>query len=240
MNPPTPAPAPLLDDFRAGLTACLRSWSAFRAGVEGGWGGTDSFAKADYLRSSILQHFDGSPNSPRTLTVDDLEDNLAIYLEEEFSVVLEDMSERQVAHTIWHMYEQCMRGDATLARQLVQAACSVLQQATSYPVQVQSQPEDDDDDDEEMMDTNDETVMGGVPAEATPPTVATAAAQIAVGMTSARDYAAQSLFGPPTLPPVVDDRPVRQLGETAPAPPPVVAADEDGFAPVVKRKGRKN
>lgn len=240
-----PAPVvPLYDEFRAGLTACLRSWSALRAAVEGGWGGNESCTKAEDLRNNILQHFDGSGFQPRTLTIDDLEDNLAIYLEEEFAVVLEDNSERQVADAIWRMYEQCMKGDASLAKHLVDAANGVIQQSSAYPVRVQApamdgdgDDDDDEDDDEgdddegddEMMDTNDE----GMTAEVAPTPVSVGA------VTDPSEYASQFLFGPPRpVRNVVDDKPVRQLGE-APVEEPVVVIDDDGFEPVVKRKGGK-
>lgn len=236
-QPPNPAAAavtPLLyDEFRAGVTACLRSWSALRAAVEGGWGGHESLQKAEDLRHNILQHLDGSGFPPRTLTIDDLEDNLAIYLEEEFSVVLEDNSERQVADAIWRMYEQCMKGDASLAKQIVEAAAGVMEQASAFPVRIQSQEEDDDDDDDDIMEMDDDDMVD----ETAPTLVAMAPTTIS----NASVYAAESLFGPPKpIKRVVDEHPVRQLGEAPPAQEPAVEVDEDGFAPVVKRKGRKN
>jgi pre-rRNA-processing protein TSR2 len=79
-----------IDEFRAGVTACLRSWSAFRTAVESGWGGgeIESQAKADDLRRSIFQIMDGSQCPPQNFDVNDLADNLSIYVEEEFSVTL--------------------------------------------------------------------------------------------------------------------------------------------------------
>jgi pre-rRNA-processing protein TSR2 len=239
-----PPSSPLLDDFRAGVTACLRSWSALRAAVEGGWGGTnDSVAKAEHLRQYIFQYMDGTSFPPRTLTIDDLEDNLAIYMEEEFSVVLEDGSERQVASDIWTMYEQCMKNNTnTLAKQLILAANTALQQSSQYPVQVQSMQDDEDDDEEdddgdmEMDDDNDVVAPSLVTLSPPPSSLITL---------NSGDYAAQALFGPSPPAPVrrndVPTKPVRQLGEaipTTPSPEAMVQVDEDGFAPVVvKRKG---
>ena len=239
-SPPPSTRAQLLyDEFRAGLTACLRSWSALRAAVEGGWGGHESLAKAEDLRRNILQHLDGSSFPPRSITIDDLEDNLAIYLEEEFCVMLEDNSERQVADSIWRMYEECMvKGDATLARQLVQAANGVLQQSTAFPVKVQSQEEDDDDADDDM-EMDDDAIDQGMSDDVAPPLVAMPIPP----MTNPAEYAAQNLFGPPSKPAAArnhPEKPVRQLGEAEAAPEPAVPVDEDGFAPVVKRKGRRN
>ena len=157
MNP-TDGQITMMDEFRAGLTACLRSWSALRTAVESGWGGAQSLQKAEDLRTSILEHMDGSCFPPKVLTIDDLEDNLAIYLEEEFSVTLEDGSEKQIADCLWRMYEGCSKGDPTLAREIVAMGEKAILASAAYPVQVQSGEHDDDDDDEEMND--DEALEG--------------------------------------------------------------------------------
>ena len=117
-----------MDDFRAGVTACLRSWSALRTAVESGWGGNvrESQNKAEELRRNIFDIMDGSKCPIPNFTVDDLQDNLAIYLEEEFSVTLEDNSEKQVAETIFTMYEQCCSGDVTFARHILSLADTAI------------------------------------------------------------------------------------------------------------------
>lgn len=242
-NPPhasSTRPSPLLDEFRAGVTACLRSWSALRAAVEGGWGGNESLAKAEDLRNHILQHMDGTSFPPRTFTIDDLEDNLAIYMEEEFSVVLEDGSERQVADVLWRMYEQCMKGDASLATHIRQTAMNALQQSSNYPVQVQSPEDDDDDEDDGDMDMDDgpgNDVTTGT-AVGMPDVLVTAS----TSSMDARAYAAQPLFGPMrSAHTTTTEKPIRQLGHVPVVPPKtIVEVDEDGFAPVVKRRGRKH
>ena len=131
----------IMEEFRAGVTATLRSWSALRAAVESGWGGVQSQAKADELRQHIYDIFDG--NAPK-LDEYDLEDNLAIYMEEQFSVVLEDDSERQVAGVLFRMYEACVKGDVTLARRAVENAQRAEAVMTAFPVQVQNTDDDDD------------------------------------------------------------------------------------------------
>jgi pre-rRNA-processing protein TSR2 len=242
----------MVDEFRAGVTACLRSWSALRTAVDQGWGGPDSASKAEELRSSLLHHFDFRACPVRSLTLDDLEDNLAIYMEEEYSVVLEDASERQVADTIWRMYETCCRGDPAVARQVVEAAETALRISSSHPSKIQSAMDDceDDDDDDDDEDNNDdadmmdeESVGEGVQAA---PVIATlplseAGPRPAAAMT-ASEYAAQPLFGPAARrrQAAPGDDKVRQLGE--PAAPPGAApieVDEDGFASV-PAKSRKN
>ena len=56
------------------------------------------------------------------MTLYELEDNLGAYMEEEFGVVLEDNSEREVADLIWRMYECCAKGDCGLANRVVEEA----------------------------------------------------------------------------------------------------------------------
>lgn len=227
LNTPTPTPnskESIMDEFRAGVTACLRSWSAFRTAVQSGWGGVDSFGKAEELRQHIFEHFNGHSFPPKGMDVMDLEDNLAIFLEEEFSVVLEDNSERQIAETIWRMYEQCHQGDISLARQMVAVAEAALLRVADFPVQVQSTECDDDDDDDDAMEETEEA----------PALVAVQGSNV-----SAREYANQFLFGPPrgSQLPAVPTGPVRQLGEEPPvAPEPEV--DEDGFVAVQPKKKR--
>ncbi|GAX17560.1 pre-rRNA-processing protein TSR2 [Fistulifera solaris] len=217
-----------IDEFRAGVTACLRSWSALRTAVQAGWGGVDSLAKAELLRQYIFEQFNGHdvlPKNNNNMDCLDLEDHLAIFMEEEFSVVLEDDSERQIAETIWRMYEQCHQGDTTLARQMIAMAETALLQVADYPVQVQSTECDDDDDDEAME------------ADEAPTLIAVQG----TSSLSARDYASQYLFGPPrgSQLPAVPEGPVRQLGEAAP-PAPEPEMDEDGFMIVTTKGKRRN
>lgn len=208
-----------MQEFQAGVTACLRSWSALRTAVDSGWGGVESAKKADDLRQNIFEHMDGTAVPPKSLSQEDLEDALAIYLEEEFSVTLEDNSERQIADTIFRMYEGCATGDFSLARQTVDAAQRAAAQVSQYPVQVQSMEHDDEDDENDTMLDSD----GTAPISQ-----------------SAVDYASQSLFGGPTkVKPTYEVQPVRQLGEDAMDAAAPIEVDDDGFAPVVKKKGKR-
>lgn len=205
-------PAPLVNEFRAGVTACLRSWSALKHAVESGWGGVDSVRKADDLRQVIIDQIEkGQLTDPI-----DLEDNLAIFMEEEFSLQLEDGSERQVADCIWMMFQQCRRGDATLVHQVIRGAEEAAEIAQKVPSQYQAN--ENDDDDEDMEDASDDQ----------PPQLCVVSI-----LHSQPDYATQSLFGKPKKVSTVSDHSVRQLGEQA-ASKPTVETDDDGFAPVTK------
>jgi pre-rRNA-processing protein TSR2 len=236
-----------MDDFRAGVTACLRSWSAFRTAVESSWGGStrDSLLKAEALRGHIYEIFDGRHCPLSNYSMDDLADNLAIYLEEEFSVTLEDQSEQQVAEMIFRMYETCYKGDVSVAHQMVAHAEAAISLVTSqYPVQIQS-PEHDDSDsdsDDEMIDTDDapdaaadaKVQQQQQPSDSAMTTITTTPRP----MTTPAEYAAAPLFGPP-IPETVAPMgpPPRQLGDVIPEEP-TVEVDEDGFAPV-KSKGKR-
>jgi pre-rRNA-processing protein TSR2 len=220
-----------IDDFHAGVTACLRSWSAFRTAAESGWGGglRESQAKADGLRQIIFDIMDGKAYPPPNLSVEDLADNLAIYMEEEFSITLEDNSEGQVAEAIFKMYEECYNGNPTYARQMVAYAESAVVASSQFPVHVQSN-DDDDDDDEDMPESSvptDQQPDGVFAVEAPPPPT----------YGSLAEYAAAPLFGT-ALKVHVPTGPVRQLGGAIPDEAPAVEVDDDGFAPV-KPKARK-
>jgi pre-rRNA-processing protein TSR2 len=240
-----------MDEFRAGVTAVLRTWSALRTAVENGWGGDDSVQKAEDLRRNICDyHFNGQSVPPKSMPdVTDLEDALAIYMEEEFSLTLEDNSEREIAGVIWQMYEHCAKGDYQLALQMVKSADQIVASVkAAYPVvQVQS-PEHDEDDDDIEDDAEEDAMMVTTNAEGqgdneAPLSTEDATTTTTTPPTSLAEYAARPLFGLVSrqLPykKAASQPPVRQLGE----PPCDVAStmapdvDDEGFAPV-KRKGK--
>mmetsp|Transcript_9873 Transcript_9873/g.17291 ORF Transcript_9873/g.17291 Transcript_9873/m.17291 type:complete len:242 (+) Transcript_9873:110-835(+) len=222
-------------DFQAGVTAALRSWSALRTAVEQSWGGTHSSSKAEDLRSNIFAYFDGSSPNPK-MKLEELEDNLSAYMEEEFGVVLEDESERQLADLIWRMYEDCGRGDVRLAREVVSNAVKAAEVLEKSHVKSVIQSGQDGDDDDDMDDDDDSDAEGNAGAQQ----------QGMQGMGDATNdnnnvalsYASETLFGGPPKP-KKELPPPRQLGEPEPEKP-QPALDDDGFAPVVtKKKGKK-
>jgi hypothetical protein len=117
-----------------------------------------------------------------------------------------------------------------LANQVVasaEQAAVALQSAFPQAPVVQSPEQDDDDDDGDNMDTSEA-------AEKQP-----IVPLVSNGTTSAADYAAQPLFGPARKLQQFQSTP-RQLGEKeAPTIHEEAVVDEDGFAPVQKRKSRK-
>jgi pre-rRNA-processing protein TSR2 len=228
-----------MDEFRAGVTACLRSWSALRTSVQNEWGGPTSVEKAEALRNEVITSLQNRSLSD----VIDLEDALAIYMEEEFSIVLDDGSEKQVADVLWRMYEEACIGSSTLAMHVIQMAEQVTKEFGHLPLQIQSsEPMDDDDDDpmdataaaEESM-LAEATSLSDYPAP-TPNTIA-----------NITEYGSQPLFGlsrEQKRLAIINknaEQPVRQLGESLPEDPKVPQeVDEEGFAVVnSKRKASR-
>ena len=223
----------LLQEFRKGVTAVLRSWSALRTAVESGWGGVQSQEKAERLRDSILEYMMSSSSS--SLDIQDLEDALAIYMEEEFSIQLEDKSEQQVARDVWFMHEGCVRHRSPLRCQqiiskLSSASSQLMMNLPSQAIQeqqkqqqqqaMQSSEFDDDEDDDDVMEST-----------------------IVANKNNSYNYDDQSytfVFGPPPKSSLSTEpsEPLRQLGE-APSEKPEMELDDDGFAPVT-RKRRNN
>lgn len=226
----TPADSDPYADFQAGATAALRSWSALREAVQHSWGGNASAAKAEDLRSNLFTYFDGTSPNPK-LSLYDLEDNLLAYMEDEFCVVLEDGSEREVADLIWRMYEACAKGEVTLAREVVRNAIRAEEALRDSNVKsvIQSGEDGDDDMDDDGAEADaPPTEMGGESAEGQQPAVNNAASS----------YASELLFGGPPKP-RPELPPPRQLGVPDPElPPPVL--DDDGFSMVAtKKKGAR-
>lgn len=142
-------------EFQAGVTACLRLWSVLKTCLDNGWG---TLPKAEEIRTMIYTSMDGTSVRPKKPFMDriDLEDYLAIYMEEEFSLVLEDESEQQIATTLFTLYEQCcFQNNISLAKQLIYNEYLQQQQqnnGSSNGGNIIQSPDDDDDDDD-VMDT---------------------------------------------------------------------------------------
>ena len=247
--------------FQGGVTATLRSWSALRTAVEQSWGGTESQSKAEDLRNNIFNFFDGQSSKPK-MTLEELEDNLSSYMEEEFGIVLEDGSEIEISNLIWNMYEDCSKGDVQLAVRVVQDAIkaeeSMKMGDVKMPMNVIQSGEDGDDDDEHMIDDDNieqqqsTALVGSSSASSNhqqqQPQQPQHAMQIGMINTandnnSIEDVAklyylsSSTLFGSPPKP-KKELPPPRQLGEK-PEEKPQPQVDDDGFAMVATKKKKK-
>ena len=106
--PQPPPPASVL--FARGVIASLATWPALRIAVDQSWGGSNSAEKRTWLASVIVDDFeeqtDPSPD------VDYVEDRLLQVLEDEFEVVLEDDSARDMAQEIVKLWQTAQSGGA--------------------------------------------------------------------------------------------------------------------------------
>jgi len=177
----------------------------------------------------------------------ELEDNLLGYMEDEFGVVLEDGSERELADLIVRMYEACAKGDVSLARSVVRDALKAEEVLKGSGVKsvIRSGDDDMDEDDSDAEGGGDNAAMEGEDEGRQQQMSVVQAMTNNDGTTNnnigdnlALAYASETLFGGPPKP-KKELPPPRQLGVAEPEKaPPVV--DDDGFAPVAtKRKGKK-
>lgn len=235
-----------MDEFRAGVTACLRSWSALRTAVQNEWGGATSIEKAEALREEITNAMIQKKVTDKA----DLEDALAIYMEEEFSIVLDDNSEKQVADTVFRMYEEscCLNQSSAYTLQIIQLAEKVTKEFGHLPLHIQSSEpmdEDDDDDDADENDMDPEVPMDTNTNQAAAAPEFTPAEAVSNVVVSPAEYASQPLFGLSREQRRLQilqksDQPVRQLGETLPAPQqPQAVVDDDGFVSVATNRRSK-
>ena len=205
------------------------------AAVQHEWGGSESAAKAEDLRSNIFQFFDGSsPNAK--MSQEELEDNLLAYMEDEFGVVLEDNSEREIADLICRMYQQCGRGEVMLVREVVEQALKVQGQLDEHKLKSVIQSGDAEMDESSDEDEGDDNEMvteeqGRLPQNS-------ASVSHNNNFESIEEFVSASLFGGPPKP-KKELPPPRQLGEAEPDKP-QPELDDDGFAPVVRKgKGKR-
>jgi pre-rRNA-processing protein TSR2 len=225
------------------VTACLRSWSALRTAVQNEWGGPTSIEKAETLREEIIN----AMVQKKMTDIIDLEDALAIYMEEEFSIVLDDNSEKQVASTIFRMFDEACNStqSSSFAMQIIQMAEKVTKEFGHLPLNIQSSEpmeEDDNDIDESDVRSDDNMEMNMNASDVDSTTRTNASSNVLV---NSADYAAQPLFGLSREQRRLQilqssEQPVRQLGESIPEPQHLQPiADEDGFVSVsTSRRGK--
>ena len=210
-------------EFQAGVTAAMRRWTGLRAAVEGEWGGPQSGQIAEDLRTNILEKFVipvGADASKMKLPmeVEDLEDAISEYMEEEFSCLLEDDSPKHLASIVVEMFGACATGNFKLSQDMVAAA----QREESSRVNEKVVVKDAEDGDDDMMDDGDKMTNA-----------------VTIQSTSAVSYASESLFGEDSKKKYDNDLPApRQLGEVPLNEIMEEDMDEDGFAPV--RRSRRN
>lgn len=204
--------------------------------VQHEWGGSESVAKAEDLRTNIFAFFDGSSPNPK-MTQEDLEDNLIAYMEEEFGVVLEDNSEREIADLICRMYQQCGKGECALVKEVMEKAAKGQEQLNQKGLKSVIQSGDAEMDDSSDDDVDDDGENGDEMVTEEQPDRPAQHFLLHNNAASLEEYVSANLFGGPPKP-KKDLPPPRQLGETEPEKQ-QPELDDDGFAPVVRKSKRR-
>lgn len=147
------------DEFAAGVTACLRTWSVLRTAMENGWNNNVNNNHGEDLRSMILSCMNGIDRIPKKpiASLYDLEDYISYYMEDIYCIILEDNSEQQLSQTIYTLYEQCcFYNNYILSRQLVSIDMNNTNKLSQLPILQESILQIDSDSDDDNMDDDDD------------------------------------------------------------------------------------
>ncbi|THH15519.1 hypothetical protein EW146_g4968 [Bondarzewia mesenterica] len=101
------APQLYLVIFARGLIARLTLWPALRVAVDNAWGGSASAEKRTWLASVLVDAFETEDPTP---DVEYVASTLLQVMEDEFDVVLEDVSEEGVARDVVELWEIVKEG----------------------------------------------------------------------------------------------------------------------------------
>lgn len=102
--------------FAQTLELILTSWSALSIAIEHAADPSDATGKRTLLHASLVDYFS---QHGRQVEVEDLEDILVDVLGDEFGVILEDGSEREVAKMIWESYREAVQGKRAILDELL-------------------------------------------------------------------------------------------------------------------------
>lgn len=115
--------------FVEGVTLIFDSWTALKLAVQMEFSGEETFEKAVWIRSAIVEHFDTCKRDGsfeyfiyclvgNKVEPEDLEDILLDVMAREFHIFLEDGSERQIARMLWDLYRESVRGERKILETL--------------------------------------------------------------------------------------------------------------------------
>ncbi|KAJ1771552.1 rRNA accumulation- protein [Coemansia sp. RSA 1843] len=164
---------PNKEAFIEGVDHVLANWTALELAVQNGWGGRNTLEKRDNMVDEIVEYFDRQVRKKSTaVEPTEVEELLIQVMDEDFSVVLEDQSEKQVALLLCSIFAECKTGNfATVdkmaeereARDTAASNAASRSQAAQGPAaaagggaQDDSSGSDDDSDDDDDDDEEDE------------------------------------------------------------------------------------
>ncbi|XP_024148403.1 pre-rRNA-processing protein TSR2 homolog [Oryzias melastigma] len=124
--------------FTDGVRAVLHSWPVLQIAVENGFGGAFGPQKADWMVDVVQQYFHDNAN----LQQYEVEDYLAVLLDQEFDTVVDDGSLPQVSLNLLQMYAHWQQGALESLKTSIQA----LSQKKTQRAKVQAPPISSDED----------------------------------------------------------------------------------------------
>ncbi|RZC52324.1 hypothetical protein C5167_020744 [Papaver somniferum] len=145
-NPPLTPQS--LSAFSEGIYLVLSRWTALQMAIQNEWGGRDSRQKSDQFSYDILSWF---TQTKEPLYIDDLEEKILFKtMTDEFNVVLDDGSEKEIAEELMIMHEECLQENYESIQRL--RISSNGAQAVSQSRQLVDENVDESSDDEEASD----------------------------------------------------------------------------------------
>ncbi|KAJ2727147.1 rRNA accumulation- protein [Coemansia sp. Benny D115] len=113
MSSSTKAPAmhPNKEAFIEGVDHVLAKWTALVLAVANSWGGPETQDKRDDMVDEIVEFFDAAAAKRQAPEPTDLEELLKDILEEDFTISLEDGSEKEVASILTRIFNECRTGN---------------------------------------------------------------------------------------------------------------------------------
>ncbi|KAJ2786081.1 rRNA accumulation- protein [Coemansia javaensis] len=97
--------------FMEGVDHILSRWTALELAVQNGWGGPETQEKRDDMVDEIVEHFDKLAAKRQSPEPTDLQELLVDIMDADFSVSLDDESERAVARHICDIFAECRAGN---------------------------------------------------------------------------------------------------------------------------------
>lgn len=102
--------------FAEALDLILTSWSALSIAIEHAADPSDAISKRTLLHSSLVDYFS---QYGRQIELENLEDILVDVIGDEFGIILEDGSEREVGKMIWESYREAVQGKRAILDELL-------------------------------------------------------------------------------------------------------------------------
>ncbi|KAI9504096.1 Pre-rRNA-processing protein TSR2-domain-containing protein [Coemansia spiralis] len=108
---------PNKEAFIEGVDHILAKWTALELAVQNGWGGRSTQKKRENMVDEVVEYFDRLVQKRQAVESTELEELLVDIMGEDFNVMLEDGSEKEVADRICQIFEECKQGNfATVDR----------------------------------------------------------------------------------------------------------------------------